>query len=190
MNTNADHDQGADSDDLDALLRRVDATAERALAQDLDVEERLAWLKSAEAASDRELAEVMTRWSVELLADASRGAGTLIRPVDDTAFFAAAVGRERAGLEPWPEMEVRLTDATPQAIAMALSLPGLAQGARVTATIRVASWADRTELLPPASGSRDANDTETEVSGTIVLPETVTLESLSGMVIELRVEDQ
>lgn len=194
MNNNADHDEEFRPDDLDALLRIVDAHANTTLAEELDVEERLARLKSAAAnpqsPSDRQLAEVLARWSTELLSDANRGHGTIIRPVDDPAFFSAAVGRERTGLEPWPEMEVILNNTVPQTISVTLNLPGLAsQTTRVTAVITVASWSRRLELLPIVLGNSDADDL-VETSGSISLPDGVSLGSLSGVSIELNVVGQ
>jgi hypothetical protein len=188
MDSNADHDKEMRPDDLDALLREVDASAVMALAEDLNVEERLARIKSPKAASNRDLEEAVARWSAELLVDASRGDGALIRPVDDPVFFAAVVGRPRAGLEPWPEMQVGLSYDTPQAVTVALSLPALAHGANVTATIKIGTWVGRAVLLPPASGSRDANDAEMEISGTIVPPSAMRVGSLAGVLIELTVE--
>lgn len=189
MNSNADHDEEIRPDDeLDPLLRKVDASALRALSEDLDVEERLARLKSSPTVSDHELAEVMARWTAELITDATRGNAALLRPVDDPAFFAAAVGRARTGLEPWPEMQVALGEATPQAIAVAISLPGLAAGVRVVASIRLGSWAGVTELVPPDAAGQHADAPETEVSGTIIVPDELSLESLSGVEIELTVK--
>jgi hypothetical protein len=62
MNSNADHDEEIRPDDeLDSFLRKVDASALRALSEDLDVEERLARLKSSATASESDLNEMLIR---------------------------------------------------------------------------------------------------------------------------------
>lgn len=193
MNDIADRNDETRHDDLDALLRSVDASVENALAEDMDIEERLSRLKSAAAdvpePGDRELAEVLATWSAELLAEASRGPGTTIRAVDDPAFFSRAVGRERAGLEPWPEMQVALGDTQLQTISVAVSLPELAsRNTRVTATITIGSWSGRLELRPASALNDDVEYPAVEISGSIAVPETIRLASLSGVAIELNVE--
>jgi hypothetical protein len=185
MNSFADHNNETQPHDLDMLLRRVDASVELALAEDADVGQGLSQVKAAGTAStsktcDGEFAEVLAAWVVELLVDASRGPGTVIRAVDDPAFFCSAVGRVRVGLEPWPEIQVTLSDTQPQQVSVAVCLPGLASpDARVTATIVVASWSDRVELRPIGSMDDDAGDSVVEIGGTVTLPEMIRLSAVS-----------
>jgi hypothetical protein len=190
---------GDRDDDLHALLRKVDASVERALAADIDIEGRLAQLKAIGRPhiTDNELAATLAVWSAELLADANRGTTSKIQAVDDPPFFRAAVGRERAGMEPWPEMQVTLAETQPQGVSVTVALPSLASArTRVTATVMVGSWNSRCELhrvSPAVDGTDDeaydeVDGSVAEISGTVLLPQTVRLQSLSGVGITLRVE--
>src|SRR5690349_14821558 len=116
-----------------AVLRRTDEQAEQALRARLDIEGRLAEViarGTAQRASGKKIfgvdtGSVLAAWSVDLTATGVRtlsGGRRLVRAVTDPDFFAAALGRPRSGLEPWPDLAIEFDPDSAEVMAT-LSLP-------------------------------------------------------------------
>ncbi|MGJ5831117.1 hypothetical protein [Streptomyces ossamyceticus] len=135
------HDLGDDSQ-VAALLRAADESAVEALRATLDIEGRLATVLAradAERASVAtvfgvDVSAVLASWSVDLTRTAVRGVGPgqrIVRAVTDPEFFQAVMGRQRSGLEPWPDLCLEFAEDAFSLVAV-LSLPSSpARGVRV-----------------------------------------------------------
>lgn len=115
-------------DEMAEVLRAADEAAVSALRAHLDVEGRLTEVMAhveGERAFAADARAVLASWPLELTPAAVRAHRVerrIIRSVDDEDFFAAAIGRPRVGLDPWPD--VMLTISQDQAeLRVVLSLP-------------------------------------------------------------------
>ena len=141
------HDLGDDSE-VAALLRAADESAVKALRGTLDIEGRLAAVL-ARAGAEREavatvfgadVSAVLASWSVDLTHTAVRSVGPgrrVVRAVTDPEFFRAVMGRQRSGLEPWPDLCLEFAADTLSLVAV-LSLPSSpVRGVRVAVMAHV-----------------------------------------------------
>jgi hypothetical protein len=134
---------GAEMDlDMDAVLLAADEAAVTALRAQLDVEGKLVEVLARAEAGQVFAAgtrTVLASWSLELTAAAVRAHGAewrVVRPINDQEFFAAATGRPRVGLDPWPDVQLAISPDQGELRAV-LSLPN--RPPRGTAVLIVAS---------------------------------------------------
>ncbi|MET7422685.1 hypothetical protein [Dactylosporangium sp. NPDC005555] len=98
---------------VEELYRRADDELRARLGRRDDLDEMLRRVKNSERFTDAELHDVIASWQAQLGAAVRAGdAATWITPVDDRAVFKALVGRDREGLEAWPELHAGLHDST------------------------------------------------------------------------------
>ncbi|MFF7259164.1 hypothetical protein ACFZCL_02560 [Streptomyces sp. NPDC008159] len=139
-------DPGDDSQ-VAALLRAADESAVEALRGTLDIEGRLATVlaradverASAATVFGEDVRAVLASWSVDLTHTAVRSAGPgrrVVRAVTDPEFFQAVMGRQRSGLEPWPDLCLEFAEDSLSLVAV-LSLPSPpTRGVRVVVSAR------------------------------------------------------
>lgn len=176
------HDLGDDSK-VAALLRAADESAVKALRGTLDIEGRLAEVL-ARAVAEREavatvfgadVSAVLASWSVELTHTAVRSTGPehrIVRAVTDPEFFRAVMGRQRSGLEPWPDLCLEVAADTLSLVAV-LSLPSSpTRGVRVAVMAQVGGrTADEGFIMAADVESADRDDSwPVDLSATFRLP--------------------
>ncbi|MEU7996490.1 hypothetical protein AB0B83_14295 [Micromonospora sp. NPDC049060] len=157
-----DHHNDEWNDEAEAAVRAADDAAIEALRARLDVEGRLTEVL-ARAEAERAFAagtrEVLASWTLALSPATVRSAGTrrrIVRNVENAEFFTAAVGRRRAGLDPWPDVAL-VIDQDRAELRVVLSLPDRPPaGTGLVVVAHHGSWRAEGALAPagepPADG--------------------------------------
>lgn len=138
------------NDEAETVLRATDEAAIEALRAGLDVEGRLAEVL-AKVEFDTNARDVLALWTMELAPAMVRSAGTpsrIVRSVASAEFFAAATGRQRVGLDPWPDVAL-LVDQKLAELRIVLSLPERPPaGVGLVAVAHRGTWTAECALVP------------------------------------------